>query len=258
MSNRIRYLGAVNRTHSKNGLLVVGIVPGSRAEVERYAESQVLGFELLGDEDLELHHAFRTHPGHGHSTIALFDREGRVKYHAFAVPDEDAMRQLVEKYLVGRVDYGYRTRRYSVLRPGTQFPTSAFSGRAGGKRSQANQHVDARNRILAFLPPGCSSCQLSVYASNISKLRRHMPKDRSLVLVLPAESQTTEWTAVASDLSRSISEVWFTTTPDLLWDNYYTRYSESDSEILVVITDSNATVEVAGNLSDVFERGPVQ
>ncbi len=257
LTNRVRYLAAVDRVHKRNGLRTVAVVPGNHSTAEWYQQFVRLPFEIIGDEHLDIHMAFRVSPPHGHTAVALFDGEGRVKFHAFEIPEEDEVRQVVEKYLLGQVDYEYRTRRSSALVPGQPLPVTSLKFVAGVRSRSSSESLDASERILVFLPRGCSSCQMGQYSSQIFHLSLKAQNGGSgkkgIVVVFPDDPDTTEWNAVKREIGPVAAEFWVTDDPSLIWDEYYTRYLQEQSAPLVVGTDAEGRVEFAKSLGEILE-----
>lgn len=251
VSNRVHYLGAVARRHTKNGLRVVGVVPGTDGTAEWYQQSAKLPFDVVGDEHLELHMAFRVAPAHGHSAIVMFDRSGRVKFHAFEIPEEDDVRQVVEKYLLGNVAYEYRSGELAAVSRGQILPANAF-------KSLGGDPPDTRDRVLILLPPGCSTCQIDRYESRmlelLPRLRTGQDRIMKVALVFPNDPGAAEWTPLKNRTSGFVDEVWVTQEPGFVWDDYYTRYVGAGAQPLVVTTDSKGVVESAKALEDFIQQ----
>lgn len=237
VSNRIQYLGALHRVHQENGLRVIGVTPPGGPETEWSQVSLRLPFKVVPDHDSAIHTAFRVPPGHGHGGLILLDSSRRVKFHAFEIPEQDDLRQIVEKHLLGEVDYSYRNRHWSGIKPGEPLPLDSFT-RVGSDSAPA---PDARNRLLVLLPPTCAACQVDYLASQVSAAAKQATGKKP-ALVFPTQPDTAEWRTVGEILRPDISEFWANRNPSLVWDDYYTRYAGDEAAPVFVVTDARGYI----------------
>jgi hypothetical protein len=149
-------------------------------------------------------------------------------------PRAERLRQLVEKYLLGTINYS---------------PTDLLASTLVGRHVEGLQclaHQPDSAGILVVFPPGCSSCELSSYREELQRARQsawahNNEKDRwTLVFVNGSDAHTM---AAAQNLGFEIGDV-CAVREDALLDPYQTRKNPSTSPLLLKVTGEGVVEDV--------------
>ena len=153
-----QYLGVLQRKYQGEGLkILVVFAPDSPKSHAALADS--MGVPWVVDKDGSYRRVLRSALGHGHNAMLIYDQNYKVKFQALTNPDNDALRQLVEKYLLGRITYS---------------PAELLASDLIGKRMEGLQCLRERPKmtgVFVIFPPGCSSCELNGYRESLMKVR---------------------------------------------------------------------------------------
>jgi hypothetical protein len=195
-----------------------------------------MGIPWVQDKDGRYQLLLRAALEHGHDAILLYDRDYKVKFQALAAPDNDVVRQLVEKYLLGTITYS---------------PASLLSSNLIGKRVEGLQCISAhppRRGVFVVFPPGCSSCELNGYKKFLK--RAH---DAGWGSTAPAD----KWTIVFANgfdahVLASMKDVGFDildicgVREDKLLDPYQTRQGLAAVPVLLKAGEDGIVSKVEG------------
>lgn len=164
----------------------------------------------------------------------IYDRNYKVKFQALTTPDNDTLRQLVEKYLLGRIAYS---------------PSELVASDLVGKRMEGLECLKERPKmtgVFVIFPPGCSSCELNGYRESLTRARASAwgasaNRDPwTLVFVNGLDGNTV---AIARNLGfegKSVCGV----REDKLLDPYQTRKGAAMVPLLVSVGDDEIVKDV--------------
>lgn len=216
------YLGVLQRKYGNEGLrILVVFAPDSARGNILMAKS--IGVPSVVDKDGWFQLLLRSALTHRHDAILVYDDSYRVKFHALAMPDNDLLRQLVEKYLVGKITYS---------------SASLLASSLVGKRVVGLQCLmgpPPSGGIFVVFPPGCSSCELNSYRELLKKARQSSWVSRdsdgkwTLVFVNGRDPHTL---AAARDLGLEVGDV-CGVREDSLLDPYQTRKNSTTVPLLL-------------------------
>lgn len=177
---QVQYLNAILNKFSEQ-VKVLGVFPGSRRQVARFVQDHDLDFEIIPDVDHEVFHWARVNPHHEHPGFVIYDNQYKAKFVSFNMPAEDLIRQLVEKYVLGKIDYSYRDTPLSFFTVGNPLPELRLTPLRGGNRDVVKLDGEiANDRIVVFFPPKCSACTLAQSVGVIQALQDQIKKSRNL------------------------------------------------------------------------------
>jgi hypothetical protein len=227
------YLGVLKRKYESQGLkLVVAFSPESAHGNVELAKS--IGVPWVVDKDGSMQLLLKCALTHHHDAILIYDSSYRVKFHALDMPSNDLLRQLVEKYLTGRIDYS---------------PTHLLASSLVGKRVAGLQCLSERppsDGVFVLFPPGCSSCELNSYREQLKRARvsswaSNAQNDKwTLVFVNGRDGRTV---ALAQDLGFQVHDV-CGVRGDVLVDPYQTRKNPGTEPLLLRVGNGGVVDDV--------------
>lgn len=193
------YIGVLHRRYAQRGLRVLAVLPPhANARALQLAKAAAVPF--LVDENGAFQNFLHYSASHPHGAVLIYGPDYKVKFHLLQIPDNDLLRQLVEKYLLGSISYTL-----------TEALTSSLLGqRLDGLRCGSDVESAAANRIFIVFPPGCSACELNNYRIQLSAARKlvvggGVTPNRWTVVFLGGRDASAE--ALAQSLSFQASDV---------------------------------------------------
>ncbi|MGH9783366.1 MAG: hypothetical protein ACRD88_04205 [Terriglobia bacterium] len=247
---RIDYLSAVRRVHGPV-VKVVGVREGTGEDAQRFGENMQLYFPIMGDSSYQIFRWARVNPKHGHGGFLIYDREGRVKFFDFFLPEEDLVRQLVEKYALGQVDYSYKSAPVHTFRKGAPFPAltvRSFDGKPVNS-------LDVRGKWVFVFQGLCHSCKVTHYLGHareaITQLvgRGDLREESVIMLFHSGVVDEQSLGAEGWPLSQSFVIPHGATEEHAGYD---TRFLPEASEPLVVVTDRTGDITQVWKLNDLL------
>jgi hypothetical protein len=237
------YLGVLFRKYQTRGLRVLLVLPsdsprnlGLRATAE--------GIPWVTDLDGRFQRLLRFSSAHRHDATLIFDDHYNVKFHALGLPNNDLLRQLTEKYLIGKINYSP-----------DELLTSSLAGRRVEGLQCPNTLAPSTRQFVVF-PPGCSSCEVNSYREQLLRLSQAGGKFPSMsehpFLVFRNE-RNAETLALARELGFSDQEV-CAVRENILWDPYQTRRNPESAPV-VIRTDQNGVIVDVRNLTALQNGG---
>jgi hypothetical protein len=98
------YLGVLQRKYQSQGLKIL-VVFSPDSPKSNTLLANAIGLPWVVDKGGQYQLLLRSALEHRHDAVLIYDQNYKVKFQALAAPDNDLLRQLVEKYLVGEVTY---------------------------------------------------------------------------------------------------------------------------------------------------------
>jgi hypothetical protein len=243
---RLRYLNALHHRYADKGFKVVGVSNGTEDQTKQLGQAAGVDFPIISDKTFLLHQAFHIHPAHSHGGLVVLDNHGRIDFFIQSIPVEDQLRQLTEKYALGRISYDSSkdplTMLFQVGAPLTPLLVSSLD---------ANEHLvltgdQAANLALVVFTARCASCQLTQFISELAPFQAELVSDRKYrhhrfaVLFTPNFDR-----ALLSGYQQSgglPSSTYFLDESSLLYDEYATRYEDFTPRPIVVLTEASGTI----------------
>lgn len=152
----IKYGEVLRQRHADNGLEVFGVTDAQPGEVERLRAGESLSLPVLYDKGAFLGRLLRVQESYEHTF--LINPNGEVVFSLDGAPQEDLIRQIVEKYVAGKIDYEViqANQVYKVGQPLSALRVAPLSG-------GSDFDLEARNIELILISARCTSCQLNSY-----------------------------------------------------------------------------------------------
>lgn len=152
----IKYGETLIQRHGDKGLQAFAVTDAPPDEVQTLRENDSLSLASLYDKKGLLRMLLRVQEPYEHTF--LINSAGEVVFSLEGAPQEDMIRQIVEKYVVGKIDYGH-AHAHQAYKVGEQLPTLHIAPLAGGP----DFNLDARDAELVLISARCTSCQLNAY-----------------------------------------------------------------------------------------------
>ena len=229
----IKYGEALLKRHQAAGLQVLGITDATECGVRRRAQGEELSFPVVCDKDGTVRLLFHM-PVHDEYAY-LLSSGGQVVFSLPGAPPEDLMRQIVEKYVVGRIDYS-RDQAQRLYRVGQPLPSISVVPVAGGKPFD----FTARDNELVIISARCTSCQLHAF---IERYRALPPSDRPRFLIF---SQRFPQQTLLKDLTMAgipVDNIYLAQEPLGDLENEYRTKTGDDESSVIVEVDAAGRIE---------------
>jgi len=158
----IKYGELLLQRYEDGGLQVFAVTNGQPAEIAGMVKNESLTLPILFDKDGLLKLLLRV-PDHYRHTY-LMSAAGEIVFSITGAPQEDTIRQIVEKHVAGKIDYSERTAE--VYRVGDKLPAIRVIQVAGGPTRELALH----DCEVVFVSARCTSCQLHGYVQRYREL----------------------------------------------------------------------------------------
>ncbi len=233
-NSRLKYYDVLSRRYSSRGLLVIGISGGTEEQTREFLNSSRIKFPVLVDSDLSIHRNLRVGPHHEHGATIMIDRDGIVRFSDLRILREDHIRQLVEKYLLGSVDYSTFRPNLDIFKPNAALPDFRLLDVETGQEVRMGPSV-AENLTLVVFSAHCSSCDLDRYLDRLKQLSDAYTGD-NLVAIFGSNFSPGELRYYRK--SKAISAKVYISLDKMpgLEDEYITRY---DLNIFPIVVKTN-------------------
>jgi hypothetical protein len=222
----VKYGEALLKRHQASGLRVLGIADANECGAPPRAQGEELSFPVLCDKDGTLKLLFHM-PVHDEYAY-LLSSDGQVVFSLPGAPPEDLMRQIVEKYVVGRIDYS-RDHAQRLYRVGETLPSISVAPVAGGKPFD----FTARDNELVIISARCTSCQLHAF---MDRYRALPASDRPRFLIF---SQRFPQQTLLKDLTMAgipVDNIYLAQEPlGDLENEYRTKTGDDESSVIVEV-----------------------
>jgi peroxiredoxin len=233
----IKYGEALLRRHQAAGLQVLGITDAEECGVRPRAQGEELSFPILCDKDGTIKLLFHM-PVHDEYAY-LISSDGQVMFSLPGAPPEDLMRQVVEKYVVGRIDYS-RDHARRLYRVGETLPSINVVPVAGGKPFD----FTARGNELVLISARCTSCQLHAF---MDRYRALLASDRPRFLIF---SQRFPQQTLLKDLTMAgipVDNIYLAQEPLGDLENEYRTKTGDDESSVIVEVDAAGRIEAVNS-----------
>jgi peroxiredoxin Q/BCP len=158
---RLDYLNILLDRYAGRGLKALAILAGDARAASEYGLTINLRFPIVPDPDRSLSRQLTVHDqGVG---LLLVDGQGAIRYAEFhEFPPRDILRQVVEKYIVDRVQTKLPEVKSPLLTPGRKLPAVMVRDVRSGETMILGPET-LGNHTSVFFTADCSSCQFTRY-----------------------------------------------------------------------------------------------
>lgn len=226
----MKYGNVLLQRHAENGLQVLIVSDAEPRDVGMLAMSESLSMPSLYDKDLTLKRLLRV-PEHYEHTFLLAS-DGRVVLSFAGVPPEDLLRQIVEKQVVGKIEYS-RSAPSQMYKVGESLPRLRVSPVASGGPAQDFAPRDAE---LVLISARCMACQMRAYMQRYRELVSSSDPGKSRYLIFSQRFPRQELLADLTEGGVPADNVFLAREPlgDLESD-YRTKTGDDDAAVIVSI-----------------------
>lgn len=238
----IKYGEALLQRHGASGLQVLVVTNAQPSEMLVMAKSESLSLPVLFDKNILLKLLLRV-PDHYEYTY-LLKTTGEVVFSANGTPHEDGMRQIVEKYVTGKIDYS-RDLAKRLYQVGERLPGISVSHVTGGPA----QALVVRNAEVVLISARCSACQLRGYAQRYRELATLSGTHKPRFLIF---SQRFPQRELVEDLTAGgvrLDNVYIAREPLGGLDNEYRTKTNDEESAVVIGIDQEGRIETVKSLS---------
>lgn len=172
----MKYGEPLLQRYEGSGLQVFAVTNGQPDEILGMAKNESLTLPILFDKDALLKFLLRVPDDYRHTY--LLTSVGEVVFSMTGAPQEDVIRQIVEKYVAGRIDYNES--KADLYRVGDELPGIRVIQVTGGP----TQELPLHGLEVVFISARCTACQLHGYIQRYRELatsNRAFSKTRILV-----------------------------------------------------------------------------
>lgn len=234
----LRYFDTLARAHGSRDFKLAVVTHAAPRDVARFRLTSSPLLAIVSDNTLFIHKSLHVPAGHRHENLVILDREGRLEFWNQSRPSPDELRQLVEKYANGAVDYEIKTTGlFARLAVGAPFPDLTLvpiNGLGTGGTPAVN------NATIVAFAVGCVSCELNNRLEQIELLNRRVraTPGRRFMMIVPASDPT--WTKSLQVFVRTdgvaSTDIFKFSPHGAEVDSYWTRYRWADARPMVIDT----------------------
>ena len=159
----IKYGEPLLQRYQGSGLQVFAVTNGQPDEILGMAKNESLELPILFDKDALLKFLLRV-PDHYRHTY-LMTSAGEILFSMNGAPQEDVIRQIVEKYVAGRINYNQS--KAELYRVGDELPAIRVIQVTGGPTRELALH----DLEVVLISARCTACQLHGYIQRYRELQ---------------------------------------------------------------------------------------
>ena len=227
----IKYGEALLERHGGDGLQVFAVTNAEPGAILATAKSESLSLPILFDKNALLKLLLRVPPNHEYSY--LLATTGEVVFSVDGIPQEDVIRQIVEKYVIGTIDYR-REPEEKLYKIGELLPQIKVIHVTGGPV----QTLLVRDAEIILISARCTACQLQKDIQRYRELATPSGAGRSRFLVFGQRFPQQELVMDLTAARVPLNNVYIAREPlGGLANEYRTKAAEEDSVVIGVDQD---------------------
>lgn len=241
-STRLRYFDAVYRRQRGMGLALLGVCGATADQADSVKQRFTLSFPVIPDTTTIIHKTLHFSTAHAQEGIVVIDSNRRVKFADLAIPSDDTFRILVEKYLLGSVDYSYhRVSAREFFRINTKAPTVELLDIRNGGEATFGSHSFAGKTLVVYFTD-CAHCKLQNYFRSLAHLESSRPDSKNLIAIFASNFATEDLASYALRLEIKSPVYVMRGGGGEATDEYITRFANEKNEPLLVMVDKSGLV----------------
>lgn len=244
----ITYANVLSRRFESAGLVVVAFVAGSsRPQLQTLVESSGLSYPIVTDNDGTWGNrlALNEHP----FGIFLINPQRKIQFTSTRAEPDD-LRQLVEKYMVGSIDYA-PPGGVPPLKAGQKLPPVLLEDLLGHRQVRLEELKD---KTIVIFTARCPSCSLETYLTSYRYMEKQLPKtSQTPLLIFSSKFSGKEITDTASRLDIRAGLYMAHAGIPGVEDEYYSGSYFPDTD-LVITTDGTGTVTRTESLEEAINE----
>jgi hypothetical protein len=243
-SPRLRYLEALHQQLRGQGLRVVGVQAGTSSDGENTRRQFGFSFPIVIDSDSRLQSEFHVYgsPSHSHDGLFILTSDLRVRFSSFQIPKEDYLRMLIEKYLLGEIDYSYHgSPLRDLFARGKRVPPLTVRALNSNKVTKLNIN-ETKGKKIALLLSDCATCQVEGYAEQLGNLQQAENGGKDLIALCSSNFSSVDFPSIAKKYRVSIPIYIIQDEAGETNSEYITRYRLNIKGPIVVTCDEQGIV----------------
>lgn len=246
-TGKAKYVDLLVNKYGQRNFSAVGIITVNCQRLKALAVQHELSYPLILDEKQRIAHLLGL-GNHMHATFVA-DPNGIIRF-ATTAPhiEEEDLRQLVEKFLLGTVTYPDSTMGQN-LRVGDSFPSLLMEEIGSGKLVSLDEQAKRAYHLYVIFTADCPQCSLSSYLHSLESLRR-LSESRGQQVMAIFSSRFSPDQLLEQALRHQLTIPLYIAKQEIpgLEDAYYLR--SFTSEVVVIVTSSDGVVRRVSPLNE--------
>lgn len=167
---KLYYANILQHKYQSKGLKIIGISLSSEKITNNLKDYWNYSLEIISDSTNDIHSEFGFQSCCG-GTVFI-DKKGKTVFIENRLVDEEVLRQLTEKYLLGKVNYIlHGPQERTLFKANSSFPSLTF------RREWNNEKIGTidliKNRtVLTFFSSMCSTCKTGRRIETLTKIKK--------------------------------------------------------------------------------------
>jgi peroxiredoxin len=235
--NFLPYSRVLARKYASSGLQIIAITDQVSDELVAFIRDEPVSYPIIADTGGSLKNILRL-TNHRNGLIFV-DPNGVIQFSLSHLLPSDQLRQLVERFVAGTVNYDLR--QQIALQPLSKLPPYRIKNIETGEEMTLNK-LNLRNAVIIFFTSNCPTCSWDTYMNALQELELSTSPHKQNQYVFFGRNFAVP--NLLTDLrTRNISSTTYITQEDFaeLESSYITR-SSPGKEVIVIITDSDGSV----------------
>ncbi len=235
----LRYCEVLSQKYGSSGLQPVGITRVVTKELEHLLDNQPISYPVIVDSKNHLRNLlhFRYH----RYGLLFVDPSGVIRLSLNRLMTPNDLRQLVERYLVGSINYEIEQDWVIKLQPGDLLPPYRLIDVKRGTRLTL-QDLELISSTIIFFTAHCPSCRLPEYLHQLAMMERSASLEaQRLYFIFSRRFSLRELIDQMEDLTVTLDIYLAEEEFEVLGSPYVTR-APAWAEVIVIMTDENSRV----------------
>lgn len=186
------YANTLQRRYQSGGLQIIGISVRSDESTSNLNNYGDYSLQIISDSNRDIHSEFGFQECCG-GTVFL-DKKRKTIFFEKRLIDAEVLRQLTEKYLLGKVNYTFNIPKERIrFKPNTSFPSLSFKKEGKSAKIVTGDLIKKRT-VLTFFSSMCSTCKTGKRVGTLTKIKeifdaREVEADFYLVFFPPFDEE---------------------------------------------------------------------
>lgn len=243
------YGDMLGQRYESRGLSLVGVTHEVSDELKRLVQMRPLSYPILVDRDDRVRDQLRwQYHDYG---LVLIDPQGGIEFVVPRLLTKSDLRQLVEKYLLGRIRY--QSEQLSIrLKPGDVLPSYRLMDVRSG-RNLTLRELDLTDGIIVFFTASCSLYHVSRYFDELRAIELGRKGSGPYHFIFSHTFSALELDKLAREREIA-SPVYLAREPFTLLEPADPASATAEEDILVLRMTADGRVKTVGPLSDWVAR----
>lgn len=176
MVDFLSYCDTLNRKYHSLGLQPLGITRRETKELKQFLNRRAISYPILLDPGDRLRDLL--HLEHHRYGFFFINPDGMIEFSLHRLMTSNDLRQLVERYLVGQINYDIEKEWRLGIQPGDTLPPYKIIDVKTGAVLTIHD-LDLTNSVMIFFTANCSTCQMSNYWEELKAIETSSVRSRN-------------------------------------------------------------------------------